>query len=121
MLRLLRTASFRLALAYAAVTGVTLIVLFWLTYWIATEALSRQIRSGVESEMASLLTDWKPGDPESFAWELDNIVQNQSGAPFYFFYADGKGSKLAGNLSDIEVRPGWRQSDFAPARTIGID
>ena len=121
MLRLLQTASFRLALAYAAVTGVTLVVLFWLTYWIATEALNRQIKSGVEAEMASLLTDWKPGAPESFARELNNMMQNQSGAPVYFFYADEKGSKLAGNLNDIAALPGWRQSDFVTARTIGVD
>ena len=121
MLRLLQTASFRLAAAYAVVTGVTFIVLFGLTYWIATEALNRQIRSEVEAEMSSLLTDWKPGNRIEFARELDGIFQTPAGAPFYFFFADENGARLAGNLSGTDRVPGWREADFAGASPVGVD
>ena len=121
MLRLMRTASFRLAAAYAVVTGVTFIVLFALTYWIATEALDRQIRSGIEAEFANVLTDWRPGNRIGFAKELDDTILTRAGAPFYFFYADETGAKLAGNLNHADIVQGWRTSSFTGANLVRID
>ncbi|MBI3672681.1 MAG: HAMP domain-containing histidine kinase [Rhizobiales bacterium] len=57
MPRLLRTAVFRLSAGFAAVTAFTLVVLFAVSYWIVTQALTRQISAGVEGQFSSALSD----------------------------------------------------------------
>ena len=65
MLRLVRTASFRLTAAYASITAIAFLVLYFFTYWITTEEFDRQIRYGVEAEFSELAAVYKDsGRPE---------------------------------------------------------
>jgi len=55
--RLFRTSSFRLALMYAALTGVSFLLLFGVVLWATTRFMERQIDGSVSSEIAEILAD----------------------------------------------------------------
>jgi len=57
MRRILRTASFRLAAAYAVVTALAFLLLYIVTGWISGHALDQQIRTGVEERFAITLAN----------------------------------------------------------------
>ncbi len=116
MRRLFATSSFRLATAYAAVTALGYLVLFMLTYWIASDALNRQIRSGIETEFQALLTEHREVGGEEFTRRLAERLQTRGAAAFYYLVSDASGRKLAGNLSAAAPFDGWRETLFDPVQ-----
>lgn len=108
MLRLLRTASFRLAAAYAVVTATAFLILYLVTGWISGHALDRQIRAGVEVEFTDLVNEYNDSGPVELLKEL-NARSNVKGEwAFLYYYSDGAGRKLAGNIDAIKAFEGWR-------------
>ncbi|HTN98167.1 MAG TPA: hypothetical protein VL101_14435, partial [Nordella sp.] len=71
MLRLLRTASFRLAAAYAVVTATAFLILYLVTGWVSGHALDRQIRAGVEAEFTDLVSEYTDSGHADFLKELN--------------------------------------------------
>jgi len=61
--RIFRTSSFRLALFYAAMTGLSFIVLFGVILWSTTHFMRHQIDDSVANEIAEILTDPQSRDP----------------------------------------------------------
>lgn len=117
MLRLLRTASFRLAAAYAVVTATAFLILYLVTGWISGHALDRQIRAGVEVEFADLVSEYDDSGPAELLKEL-NARSNVKGEwSFLYYYGDQAGRKLAGNIDTIKAFEGWRTAPLDTATT----
>jgi signal transduction histidine kinase len=118
MRRILRTASFRLAAAYAVVTALAFLVLYLVTGWISSGALDHQIRAGVEAEFSDLMNEYNESGRPEFLKEL-NARSNVKGEwSFLYYYGDQAGRKVAGNVERIEAFDGWRREVIDQA-TVG--
>lgn len=116
MPRLLRTASFRLAAAYAVVTATAFLILYLVTGWVSGHALDRQIRAGIEAEFSDLINEYDDSGPAELVKEL-NARSNVKGAwSFFYFYGDQDGKKLAGNIDSVKPYEGWRVDPLDPIK-----
>lgn len=109
--RLLRTASFRLAVLYAALFAVSTGLLFAFVYWIAVDALYGQARSSVETELAFLQSVAR--EPDALVREVSRKSQTQHQQIFYLLQASS-GRRLAGNLPPLAAADGWRELSAQP-------
>ena len=111
--RLFKTASFRLAAAYVLLFGVSVAILAGVTYFTATSALNRQIRTRIFSESAALSTEYHSG---GFARLMTAVHTRQrghlSGGLDYSVFAVG-GKRLYGTMAGLRFAPGW-QTIYGP-------
>jgi signal transduction histidine kinase len=117
MLRLLRTASFRLAAAYAVVTATAFLILYLVTGWISGHALDRQIRAGVEVEFADLVNEYDDSGSADLLKELNARSDVKGEWSFLYYYGDQAGRRLAGNIDNIKTFEGWRTEPLDTATT----
>jgi len=109
MRRILRTASFRLAAAYAVVTALAFLLLYIVTGWISGHALDQQIRTGVEAEFSDLMNDYSDTGKAEFLKELNARSDIKGEWSFLYYYGDRDGKRIAGNLDSIKPFEGWRR------------
>ena len=69
--RVLRTSSFRLALMYAGLTGISFLILFGVIFWSTARFMRHQIDDSVSSELDEIMTDSQAHDPA----KLETLVQ----------------------------------------------
>ena len=126
--RLFRTSSFRLTLMYAALTGVSFLLMFGVILWSTTRFMQQQIDATVSSELAEMLVDPQATQPDG----LQAIVRAFTGRSrgFYYLLQDRSGKVLAGNLPAVTAVTGvreWggsatnRQTPFSAIRGRGVD
>jgi signal transduction histidine kinase len=110
--RVFRTSSFRLALIYTALTGVSFAILLAVIFFSTTRFMRHQIDDSVSSEVGEILADTRGQDPES----MRTVVQALSNHPagFYYLFQDAQGVVQAGNLPGMEPRGGVREWPQTP-------
>jgi len=97
------TSSFRLALVYAGVTGVSFALLFGVIFWSATRFMRHQIDDSVANELSEIMAD-APGDVAGTRAIVSGLARQSSG--FTYLLQDGQGQVLAGNIRAIPPRVG---------------
>lgn len=118
--RIFRTAGFRLAALYAALFGVSVIVLFAVVYWLVGGALRQQMAANIEGEMAALVEDHRSGGLSHVADAVARRLRSGLHRTTFYLLRDAAGRKLAGNLPDLPARAGWqdlptrRETDDGP-------
>jgi signal transduction histidine kinase len=110
--RLFRTSSFRLALVYAALTGISFMILLGVIFLSTTRFMRHQIDDSVSSEINEILAD-------SRSWHLEDVqvvVQGLARHPagFHYLLQDSAGHVRAGNLPPLDPREGVREWGAAP-------
>src|SRR3984885_2619615 len=87
--RVFRTSSFRLALIYAALTGVSFVILLAVIFFSTTRFMRHQIDDSVSSEVGEILADSQGKAPEA----IRSVVQGLSNHPagFYYLFQDAEG------------------------------
>jgi signal transduction histidine kinase len=117
----LRTASFRLAAAYAALFIVSALVLGALVVWVVATTIERYRVQRVEAEVAFLLLEY---DSEGLAELVDEVgerIETGSGGGLYYGVIGPLGEQLAGNLVLApEASSGW-QNIGSETSAAGID
>jgi signal transduction histidine kinase len=105
--KVFRTSSFRLALIYAALTGVSFSILLLVIFLSTTHFMRHQIDDSVSSEVGEILSD--NGAQNSAAVRL--VVEGLSHHPagFYYLFQDEHGVALAGNLPAMDAVEGVRE------------
>ena len=98
-----RTSSFRLALLYAGVTGISFALLFAVIFWSTTRFMRHQIDDSVANELKEI-TDEAPGDVASTTAIVSGLAQQSAG--FTYLYQDDQGRVLAGNIRALPPRAG---------------
>src|ERR1700760_3079018 len=116
--RVLRTSSFRLALMYATLTGVTFIILLGVIYLSTARFMRHQIDDSVGNEIDEILSDSKSQDLESLAPTVDALSKHASG--FYYLLQDSAGRAVAGTLPPVEPVPGVREWEKSKIRGRGL-
>jgi signal transduction histidine kinase len=113
MLRLAKTASFRLPLMFAAIFGACFTILILITYFTASSAMREQVRRSIEDDMRAMLVEAASGGMHSIISEIDERLQDPEAPSDYYYFADSSGKKLAGNLEHIARFEGWREASFS--------
>jgi len=103
------TASFGLALLYAALLATSAVVLGFFVYWTVQASIDRQMTARIDAEIEILKSELRSGGSTTLINEVERRI-NYFGALEYFL-ADADSKTLVGNLSHIPVRDGW--SDIA--------
>jgi signal transduction histidine kinase len=101
--RLLETSTFRLALVYLALFGLSALALLGYLYWATALFMNRQITETIEAEIADIVEQYRTGGLEG----LSGVIQRRSAAypnrASIYLLADPRGQPLAGNID------GWPQ------------
>jgi len=111
--RIFRTASFGLAVAYAALFTASTIVLGTIVYWTVMDSLERQMSARIDAEVDLLR--------EEFVAEglLDLVREIHERADYFpalsYLVTDAEGKRLAGNLPSMPAHVGWTDIETEPA------
>ena len=116
--RLLRTTSFRLTAIYSAVFGLSFVVLFALTDWTASNALTRQLEASVDAELATLTSQLREAGTKGLVDAIAERLRSKTRPTAFYRLQDDRGRKLAGNLNTLEPFSGWRRLSV-PDRLLG--
>ncbi|MGP1395316.1 MAG: ATP-binding protein [Inquilinaceae bacterium] len=93
---LLRTASFRLALAHSALFGLSVLVLLVFIYLTTAGLLERQVDQTLDAELSGLAGQYRDRGLAGLKTAID-LRSRQSGSGIYLL-TDRAGTALAGNL-----------------------
>jgi signal transduction histidine kinase len=99
-----RTSSFRLALMYAALTGVSFIVLFAVIFLSTTRFMRHQIDDSVSSEIDEIFSDSQGRNIEAVRAVVEGLARHPSG--FYYLLQDSQRTVQAGNLTALDPKAG---------------
>ena len=102
--RIFRTSSFRLALIYAALTGVSFMVLFAVIFLSTTRFMRHQIDDSVASEIEEIFSDSEGRDVQAIRAVVEGLARHPSG--FYYLLQDSQRKVQAGNLAALEPNEG---------------
>ena len=126
--RVLGTSSFRQALIYAALTGISFLLLFSVIFWSTARFMRHQIDDSVTNELNEVLTDKLSASPEGMRQLVLSMTHHSSG--FFYLLQDSRRGVLAGNLPALEPVVGIREwsgepqhqkSTLAAIRGRGVD
>ena len=98
-LRLVRTASFGLALLYATLLAASAVILGFIVYATVQASVDRQMDARIEAEIEILKGEFRSEGSAELAREVETRI-NYFGALEYFL-ADADGKRLAGSLSNL--------------------
>lgn len=104
--KFLRSTSFRLLAWYAAVFGASVVVLFFIVYWITVAALDQQLSDSVEREMDVLVELHRGGGLDRVARAIQLRMQDLRPPRRYYLLQDAEGERIAGNIPPIEPTEG---------------
>jgi signal transduction histidine kinase len=92
---------------YAALTGVSFVILLGVVFFSTTQFMRHQIDDSVGSEVGEILADTRGQGLDV----LRSVVHGLSGHPagFYYLLQDARGAVLAGNLPAMDPRDGVRE------------
>jgi signal transduction histidine kinase len=105
------TSSFRLALLYAGVTGVSFALLFAVIFWSTSRFMRHQIDDSVANELNEITSE-APGDVAAMRAMVSGLARESSG--FAYLFEDAKGQVLAGNVHALVPRVGVFEWDSGP-------
>jgi len=117
--RIFRTASFGLAVAYAALFAASTIVLGTIVYWTVMDSLGHQMSARIDAEV-DLLRE------EFVAEGLPDLVREIHERADYFpalsyLVTDAEGKRLAGNLPSMPAHVGWTDIETEPASGSSVE
>jgi hypothetical protein len=107
--RVLHTATFRLALFYAVLFGISAVVLFATVYWSMTGYATEQIRAAVEAEVTSLVDDARNEGIEHLAQTIEERLRGPERRSSYYLLLDATGQRITGNIPTVAPTAGWRE------------
>ncbi len=106
-IRVLRTSSFRLALVYAGLTGISFLVLFGVIFLSTARFMRHQIDDSVNSEIDEIRSGTHGLDAAQTRAFVQDLIRHSQG--FVYLLQDRSGTVLAGNLSALTPILGPRE------------
>ena len=107
--RVLRTATFRLALVSAALSATSAVALFAVIYWAMAGYASRQFEASIESDTKALVEVGRRDGLERLAEEVDRRTRDKRTPTAYYLLLDNGGHLVAGDLPPSAPQPGWHR------------
>ena len=107
--RLMRNASFGLALLIQTLLAASAVIVGFIVYWTVQTSVDRQMTARIDAEIEILKGELRSGGSAELTRDVETRI-NYFGALEYFL-ADADGKRLAGNLTNLPTADGW--SDIA--------
>jgi signal transduction histidine kinase len=104
--RPLRTSSFRLTILYAAMLGLSGLVLFAVVAWSVTHFMAEQLDTTVANELAEIQADAGGQDTAALKRVVEGLIVNAPGINYLLQSSDGH--VVAGNMTAVRPTPGAR-------------
>jgi signal transduction histidine kinase len=104
--RPLRTSSFRLTILYAAMFGLSGLVLFAIVAWSVTRFMAEQLDATVANELAEVQADAGGLDTGALKAVIEGLTVNSPG--FFYLLQAPDGRVVAGNMTSVRPMPGPR-------------
>ncbi len=118
-LKVLRTASFRLALIYALLFSVSAIVLIVFVYFTTTRYMQRQFDGFIQSQETALLMLEHGQDAQAIGRTVDTLTRPAVDPYAYYLVIGPEKSKLGGNLPESAAVAGWSVQDLSSQGLAG--
>jgi signal transduction histidine kinase len=96
--RILRTSSFRLTLLYAALFGISVLILLGVIYGATGVYMSTSLDAAVDSDITELEDSLQVGGNEVLTEQVMERVRQMPQGPMYYLLQDPKGKVVAGNM-----------------------
>lgn len=106
--RLLRTATFRLALGYAALFATSAVLLFAIIYWAMTDFEEQQIRKGILAEANSLIAEAGTSGPAALRSRIGAMLPGFGHRGYRHALVEPSGNERSGDLLLVPARAGWQ-------------
>ncbi len=103
-----RTTAFRVTLLHLALTLVGTLVLSGLAWWATAGFAARQVAQQVERDMGVLRQAAALSGLRGLALSIEARIASDRDRVEYYLLATPDGRRLAGNLAEAPLRPGWR-------------
>src|SRR5579864_449922 len=110
--RLLRTSSFRLALVYAALSGVSFLILLGVIFLSTARFMRHQIDDIVTSEINEILSDAHSRSLADLGVVVNALARHPAG--FHYLLQDSAGHVVAGNERALDPQEGVREWSDSP-------
>src|SRR5205085_9974111 len=88
----------RLALLYAAMLTASVLILFGVTYWFASNYAARDENSEIDVEYASILDEARSGGMDRLPSIIDSHIRLRKDVRGVYLLQDPQGQKIVGNL-----------------------
>jgi signal transduction histidine kinase len=111
--RIFRTASFGLAILYAALFTASTVILGGIVYWTVLDSLQRQMATRIGAEIDLLTEEFKSEGLRELVREIHERATYFPALSYLVLNADGK--RLAGNLPMMPTNVGWSDIETEPA------
>lgn len=105
MRRLLYSLSFRLALGYAGMFIISMLVLFGVYYWSAVMRPMDRIQSQVTREMAEAKQAYERGGPPALIGTLEGRLEEGGRRQAFYAFLDASGRPIVSNLPSWPSQP----------------
>lgn len=106
---LFHSTAFRIGLGYAALFGLSALVLFGIMYWRTAGDMETQLRAVTHADMQSLAAVFDEGGLPDLRRAIRERVAGDHGRAGWYVLIDRHGTRLAGNLPALTAHVGWRQ------------
>ena len=108
LVRLLRTANFKLTLLYAVVFSVSVFLLGSIVFFISRHSLEGQIRARIEAESAQLLAGYRDARLEELRHDIKERIEANPAHRLYYSLKDQRGRVVFDRI-DFPSLPGWHR------------
>lgn len=106
--KLLRSAPFRFALAYAALFAASVIVLFVIIFWSTVGGLEEHLEHTVNQQIAALRDDLRQVGQAAMLELVRGRLEDQENTTLHYLVQDASGNKLVGDLPAVKPGTGWQ-------------
>ena len=112
--RLVRTASFGLAVLYAAVLAVSVIIIGAIVYWALEISLERQTTERIDADIGLLKEELRAeGDSEL----IEEVQRRSDVLGLEYLLLDAKGTRIAGTMPVLSPALGWSTVELSTNRS----
>ncbi|HEX3429491.1 MAG TPA: HAMP domain-containing sensor histidine kinase [Rhizomicrobium sp.] len=112
--RIFRTASFKLAAAYAILFSASVAVLAAVVYFSATAALERQEHLRLQAEAQALRDEFNHGGLGNALHEIQTRTRAHLAGGFDYGIVTSTGSRIYGDIPRIKLQNGWTRAKGPP-------
>jgi signal transduction histidine kinase len=109
--RLLRTASFGLALLYAGLFAGSVLILGFIVYWTVQSSMDKQLTARIDAEIELLKGELRSEGPDELVEQVQRHINFIDSLEYAL--ADASGNTLAGNLAFMPTKLGWNDIAFS--------
>lgn len=106
----IRSTPFRIGSAYAATFALSVVVLFGVVYWLATDEMKSALRSAINQDVASLLNAYHEHGKSGLREAIEDRISDARDQSSLYILLDENGDLRSGVGLEGNLTTGWQES-----------